>query len=267
MKEVRLRIGDQLIQRKVSFPFQMRWQPTAADVGQTRTLVVDAEDKAGNVTTTARTITVAAPNAMEESPLPTGVTTVAGKAVLGETLTCIPSGFSGNGVTISYQWLRAGAAIAGATGATYVPVAADVGRTVSCRATAANSAGDADSTSAALTVSTAAAGPVGPRGPRGPQAIVGPTPRVRVACSMGKRRRITCVVRPTVTSRVRASATIRVRGKKATARGRGTLRVRLTAPKAMKRTDRFTVTYVRGDRQARVLVRLGRTTTKAMARR
>ena len=56
--------------RKVSFPFQMRWQPTADDVGDTVTLSVAAEDKAGNVTTSTRTITVGAASAMEESPLP-----------------------------------------------------------------------------------------------------------------------------------------------------------------------------------------------------
>ena len=122
VREVRLSIGGQLVQRKVSFPFQMRWYPSAADVGRTVTLVVEAEDKAGNVTTSTRTITVGTAQSVEEAPLPTGVTTIAGRPVVGRTLTCIPSGFSGNGVRLSYQWLRNGAAIAGATGATYVPV-------------------------------------------------------------------------------------------------------------------------------------------------
>ena len=65
------------MQRKVSFPFQMRWHPSAADVGRTVTLVVDAEDKAGNVTTSTRTITVGSAQSIEEAPLPTGVTTIA----------------------------------------------------------------------------------------------------------------------------------------------------------------------------------------------
>ena len=94
--------------RKVSFPFQMRWQPSTDDVGDTVTLSVDAEDKAGNITTSTRTITVGAASAMEEAPLPTGVTTVSGKPVVGETLTCLPSGFSGNGVELAYAWLRDG---------------------------------------------------------------------------------------------------------------------------------------------------------------
>jgi hypothetical protein len=175
MKEVRLRVGDQLVQRKVSFPFQMRWQPTAADVGQTRTLVIEAEDKAGNVTTSTRTITIGSPSAMEEAPLPTGVTTLAGQAVVGERLTCIPSGFSGNGVQLTYQWLRDGADVPGATSASYVAQEADLGRDVSCRVTAANSAGDADSTSDALAVSSASAGARGPSGPEGPSGPGGPS--------------------------------------------------------------------------------------------
>ena len=94
VREVRLSIGGQLVQRKVSFPFQMRWYPSAADVGRTVTLVVEAEDKAGNVTTSTRTITVGTAQSVEEAPVPTGVTTIAGTPVVGRTLTCIPSGFT-----------------------------------------------------------------------------------------------------------------------------------------------------------------------------
>ena len=59
IKEARLRVGNQLIQRRSSFPFQFRWQPTADWAGQTLSLVVEVEDKAGNVTRSFRTITVA----------------------------------------------------------------------------------------------------------------------------------------------------------------------------------------------------------------
>ena len=129
LKEVRLILHGQLIQRKVSFPFQMRWQPSAVDVGETETLRVEVEDEAGNVTTSSRTITVGPPTALEEAPVPTGVTTISGSPVVGETLTCMPSGFSGNGVQ---RALRSGCATAprsaGRVRRTYVPVAADVGR-------------------------------------------------------------------------------------------------------------------------------------------
>jgi hypothetical protein len=287
VKEVRLSVGDQLVQRKVSFPFQMRWQPSAADVGQTRTLAVAVEDKAGNVTTSTRTITVGTAAAMEESPLPTGVTTIAGKPVLGETLTCIPSGFSGNGVQLTYEWLRDGAAIGGATAATYVPVEVDLGRDVSCRVTATNSAGDADSTSEALTVSTASAGPqgppgpqgptgptgpqgpTGPRGPAGPQGPAGEVPTIRVSCRLEKQKEIVCVVSTDDDARRTAKASIRVVGSKqrATARGRGRVRVRLNTRSRVRRSARVEVRYVSAKTTGRAVVRLGKAVRVQASRR
>ena len=168
LKEVRLSVGGQLVQRKVSFPFQMRWQPKAADIGANTVLTVAVEDKAGNVTTSTRNITVVAGTGIEESPLATGVTTFTGTPVVGSTLTCVPSGFTGSGITLSYRWLRDGARdrrrhVAGRTFRSR-PTSAP---TSSCRVTATNSAGSADSTSAAKTV-TMNGGPAGPQGPTGP---------------------------------------------------------------------------------------------------
>jgi hypothetical protein len=254
VREVRLSIGGRLVQRKVSFPFQMRWYPSAADVGRTATLVVEAEDKAGNVTTSTRTITVGSAQSVEEAPLPTGATTIAGRPVVGRTLTCIPSGFSGNGVRLSYQWLRNGAAIAGATREAYVPVAADIGRGVSCRVTATNSAGNADSTSEALIVSAAAARKV--------------RVTIRVTCKLTKKKDVVCVVRRDDARRW-VKATIRVVGSKgrATARGRGRARVRLDTRSRVRRGDRVEVRYASGGVQGRTVVRLGRSVTlKAVPR-
>ena len=84
VKEVRLSVDDQLVQRKVSFPFQMRWQPTAADVGADP----DAERRR------SRTRRATSPrrrgrhggarDGIDEAPLPTGVTTFTGTPVVGE---------------------------------------------------------------------------------------------------------------------------------------------------------------------------------------
>ena len=52
----------------------------------------------------------------------------------------------------SLQWRRDGADIAGATGASYVPVAADDRTQLTCRVTASNVAGSAGATTAALPV-------------------------------------------------------------------------------------------------------------------
>ena len=282
MKEVRLIHRGQLIQRKVSFPFQMRWQPTAVDVGETETLRVEAEDMAGNVTMSSRTITVGPATALEEAPAPTGVTTISGNPVVGETLTCVPSGFSGNGVFLRYQWLRDGAVISGASQRTYVPVAADVGHQVSCRVLASNSAGDADSTSAALTVSPAVAGPpgpegapgttgpqgpAGPTGATGPQGAVGPqgpagtVTAVTIACKLLKQKQIECLVSPVGGDRQAAArASIRVAGTRRSAakRARGAFRVRLRTAKRVRRSTRVIVRYASGEATGRAVVRLGK---------
>jgi Zinc carboxypeptidase/Bacterial Ig domain len=68
IKEARLRIGNQLVQRKVSYPFQFRWQPTEDWLGQTLTLVMEVEDKAGNVARSFRTIKVGPSSPAPEAP-------------------------------------------------------------------------------------------------------------------------------------------------------------------------------------------------------
>ena len=187
LKEVRLSVGGTQVAQEGLLPVP---DALAADRRRRRrhgdAVGRRVEDKAGNVTTSTRTITVGAASAMEESPLPTGVTTISGKPVVGETLTCVPSGFSGNGVDITLRVAaRRHRDRRRRPAATYVPVDADIGHDVGCRVTATNSAGDADSTSDALTVSSASEGPqgrpdgsrpvrTGPTGPTGPTAPTGP---------------------------------------------------------------------------------------------
>lgn len=65
---------------------------------------------------------------------------IAGTPAVGETLTCNPTAWLGS-PNFSYAWLRAGAPIAGATGATYAPVGADRGAAVQCQLTATNAGG------------------------------------------------------------------------------------------------------------------------------
>lgn len=59
------------------------------------------------------------------------VASIAGAPTVGQTLTASATNLTG----VVYQWLRDGTAISGATGSTYTTVTADVGRTVSVRAT------------------------------------------------------------------------------------------------------------------------------------
>jgi hypothetical protein len=61
---------------------------------------------------------------------------VSGKAKVGKRLTATPGVFSVPGVSVAYQWLRAGVSIPGATSAAYTPVKADKGKQLSVRVTA-----------------------------------------------------------------------------------------------------------------------------------
>lgn len=70
----------------------------------------------------------------------TAAPSITGTAQVGQTLTATNGTIVG-GTFTSRQWLRNGSAISGATGATYVPQAADVGKALSVIVTATRSSG------------------------------------------------------------------------------------------------------------------------------
>ncbi|MFV0457995.1 MAG: hypothetical protein ACK5MT_04370 [Actinomycetales bacterium] len=72
-------------------------------------------------------------------PLIAGTVSITGPTTMGGTLTAATADWSPLPVTFSYQWLRNGSAIAGATGSSYVTVPADVGAGISVRVTATRS--------------------------------------------------------------------------------------------------------------------------------
>jgi uncharacterized protein YkwD len=67
--------------------------------------------------------------------LTTAVPAISGTTKVGGVLTGTPGTWGPAPVTVSYQWLRAGAVISGATASTYTLVAADQGKAISVRAT------------------------------------------------------------------------------------------------------------------------------------
>ncbi len=70
------------------------------------------------------------------------VPTKSGTAQVGQTLTGTNGTFKGEGtVTITRQWLANDVVINGATGATYVPVVGDIGKTIKFQNTAASQFG------------------------------------------------------------------------------------------------------------------------------
>lgn len=97
--------------------------------------------------TTANSNTVGP--AITLAPANTTPPAITGTAAVGQTLTVTPGTWANTPVPpLTYQWKRAGAAIAGATGTSYVVQAADAGATLSVTETASNAAGSASATSA-----------------------------------------------------------------------------------------------------------------------
>jgi hypothetical protein len=70
-----------------------------------------------------------------------------GTATVGSTLTCTQGNWTNTPTNKTYQWLRDGTPIAGATASSYLLIAANVGGMISCEVTAVNAAGQASSTS------------------------------------------------------------------------------------------------------------------------
>ena len=183
IKEARLSVGGQLVQRKVSFPFQFRWQPTEAWIGQTLTLVMDVEDEAGNVTRSFRTIKVVAASGGSGPPEPGGQQE--------------PADTQGS---------------AGTTG----------------------QAG------------------VAPQGTVRALSTPGKAPAIRIAC-VRRSYGIMC----TISRATRASIRVVGRKHRASASGRGTVRVRLKGK--VRRSARVEVRYTAGKTKGRAVVRLGKT--------
>ena len=106
------------------------------------------------------TVTRAA-NAPANTPA-TGAPTISGAAQVGETLTASTSGIADadglTGATFSYQWLSSrDTEIQGATGAAYILVPGDAGKTIKVRVTFTDDEGNAE------TLTSAATGAVAPR--------------------------------------------------------------------------------------------------------
>lgn len=81
------------------------------------------------------------------APVNSVLPSIAGLPQVGVTLTANPGVWSGN-PSFAFQWQRATTNIAGATGATYVPIAGDVSNALRVVVTASNTSGSASATSA-----------------------------------------------------------------------------------------------------------------------
>ena len=143
------------------------YTPTDGDRGKSVKVRVSFTDDAGNpeTRTSAQTATV---EARTNSPA-TGLPTISGTAVVGETLTADITGISDadgvRGESFTYQWVSSDGTtdtdIEDATDSTYTLVEADRGRSVKVRVTFTDGGGNEE------TLTSAPAGPVFSDGPPG----------------------------------------------------------------------------------------------------
>jgi hypothetical protein len=133
---------------------------TTADVGATIRVRVTAKNSSGS--TSASSAPTAVVRAAAGAPSNTSPPTISGTAQEGQSLTANPGTWSGTQpIGYAYQWRRCDGGgqctdIAGATGASYTLVSADVGSSLVVRVTASNSGGTTSATSAPTAVVEAA---------------------------------------------------------------------------------------------------------------
>ena len=87
-----------------------------------------------------------APPVLSASPVVTGTPAV------GQTLSCSQGVWFNSPTSYTYQWLRDGTVISGATSSTYVVVSGDLGHSISCTVTATNAFGSTPATSNAVVI-------------------------------------------------------------------------------------------------------------------
>jgi Ca2+-binding RTX toxin-like protein len=112
-----------------------------ADIGAQLSCRVWARKDAARVRADAAAALVPVPPAKLAGPTLAGSSAGAGTARVGDTLTCSPGRWSGDGIAYAYRYLRDGSAVAGATGAAYTVALADLGHRLACQVTATNAGG------------------------------------------------------------------------------------------------------------------------------
>ncbi|WP_440312451.1 sunset domain-containing protein [Leucobacter chromiireducens] len=125
--------------------FALQWQVDGSDVpgatGDTFPLLRDYAGKSVRLTVTASRagadpLTVASEAVLvKPGTLRAGALKLSGTATVGQKLSVSAQASVPSGAALSYQWKRAGSAIAGATAASYTLVAADLGKQITVTVT------------------------------------------------------------------------------------------------------------------------------------
>lgn len=136
---------------------QVTYKLTQADVGNVITVNANYTDAQG----TKESVTSSATAKIENvNDLPTGNMSISGLAAQGQTLTSVSTLADIDGLdAFKYQWLGNGGAISGATKATYVLAAADVGKTISVKVSYTDLLGTAESATSQSTTAVVSTKP------------------------------------------------------------------------------------------------------------
>lgn len=142
----------------------------AADVGATVAVRVTGTETGYNPSW----VTSGASATVAPGDLTTAVPTITGTVKVGSMLTADPGAWGPGTVGFAYQWLRNGTAIGGATSATYTPVGADAGTTLSVTVTGTELGYTSATTTSAPTVAVA------------PGDLVAPVPTIAGTMKVGE---------------------------------------------------------------------------------
>ncbi len=138
----------------------------AADEGKVITVQVSFTDDADNEETLTSAATDAVAAAPQSNSPATGTPAISGTAQVGETLAAHTSGIADadglSNLQYEYQWLADDSDIAGATNATYTPVADDEGKAISVSVSFTDDAGNEETLTSAATDVEAGAQPAEP---------------------------------------------------------------------------------------------------------
>ena len=141
----------------------LRWEITVQPSGNEEVIVtlpptIDCAAQGAICTGDGRMLSVALAILV---PGPQNAPTITGTARVGETLTASTTGITDSdgltNATFTYQWLADDAAISGATGSTYMLVAADVGKAIKVQVSFSDDADNAESLTSAATAAVTAA--------------------------------------------------------------------------------------------------------------
>ena len=140
----------------------LTYAAVTGDIGNTLTVSIVATNSGGSSTPAISAATSAVLPASPVIPANTVVPTISGTPQVGQTLTATNGTWTNSPTSFTYQWNRAGTAIAGATASTYVPVSADVGTILTISVTATNGSGSSAPATSAATSAVTAAGQIIP---------------------------------------------------------------------------------------------------------